>query len=357
MGIPTLLLWQTKENFYNINKTLGSKNKYLIGYAYDDNVNGYMKWTYINLNKRKTIWTLGSSRVLQFRANMFTTSFYNAGYTASRIKEFRPFLRSIPDDKLPDYILIGLDQWMFNEAWDNVSITPEESLWKNNFSFYPKPYPLYRTVYEDIFSGKYSFKALREKSSIQKIGINAVMGNTGFRNDGSLFYGAQIAKLIQNDKTVKDYGFSETFQRIQQGNNRFEYGKEVNKKAIAELEKLLDYCHNKHITIVAFLPPFADAVYTKMMDSNHYTYMKKIFDEIKPLFLKYDYELYDLSTVSFFDSNNREMIDGFHGSEVTYQKCLIQMLKNGSVLNKNCNLKKLERDLIKKKNNYTVYDY
>ena len=49
---------------------------------------------------------------------MFETSFYNAGGTViTYIKLFR-FFKSIPKDKYPTILIIGLDQFMFQDSPD-----------------------------------------------------------------------------------------------------------------------------------------------------------------------------------------------------------------------------------------------
>ncbi|MBI3335398.1 MAG: hypothetical protein HY001_02775 [Candidatus Portnoybacteria bacterium] len=353
---PSYVLWQSKENFYKIDNIVASKEKYLIGYAYNENNYRFLKWTYLNLNENKTIWALGSSRILSFRENMFDATFYNAGYTISSINDFRPFLNSIPNDKHPKYIIIGLDQWMFNSSYDALDSSPSPESWQNSFTFYPKP-SAYKTFYEDLFAGKYAFISLKQDNAIHKIGLNAIVNNTGFRNDGSMYYGGQIVKLINNDPTASDYNYSDTFDRIKQGNRRFEYSKSANEKALFELEKLLKYFNDHQINVVAFLPPFADKVYDKMNESDdNYGYLKEIYSRIKPIFDKYNYEVYDFSKVSLSNSSDKETIDGFHGGEVTYQRILITMLDSGSILNQVANVKRLKNDLTNKKNSYIIYE-
>jgi len=78
--------------------------------------------------------------------------------------------------------------------------------------------------------------------------------------------------------------------------------------------------------------------------------------KIKPFFDKYNFEVYDFSKMSLCNSNDNETIDGFHGSETTYQRMLISMLYSGSVLNKVTSLERLKTDLANRKNNYIVYD-
>ncbi|MEZ0184333.1 hypothetical protein AB9T89_18975 [Flavobacterium oncorhynchi] len=289
---------------------------------------------------------------------MFKTSFYNVGFTISSIKDFKPFIKSVPPSKRSKYIIISLDQWMFNEYYDDLNSTLPIEHWQNGFKFLPVLYPTYNTIYRDLFSGKYTFNSLNPNSKpYSKIGLNAKINNTGFRNDGSFFYGDQIAKLINKDSSANDFGYSDTFDRIKDGNRRFQYSKAVNEKAIIELDEFLKYCQSQKIFVIAFLPPFADRVYNKMEESGNYKYIKEIHNKIKPIFDSYNFEVYDFSNVSLCNSNDSETIDGFHGGELTYQKILISMIESGSVLKQFSDVKRLKNDLSKKKNNYIVYDY
>lgn len=357
MGVPTYILWGSGENFKAIDTVLVSNEKYLIGYLYNENNYKYLKWAHIHLNERKSVLALGSSRVSQFRENMFDTTFYNAAYAISSVDDFRPFLKSISKEKLPKYIILGLDQWMFNSAFDELNSTPSVDMWQNNFTFFPKLFPTYKMIYEDLFKRKYTFSTLKKEDPLHKIGLNAILNNTGFRNDGSVNYGSQIAKLTNNDKTVFDHDFLNTLDKIKQGDWPCQYGKSVNGKALLELNKLLVFCKMNDINVIAFLPPFADRIYDEMNKSDDYGYMKEIYKIVKPYFNKYNFEFYDFSSVSTCNSNDAETIDGLHGGELTYQKMLISILDAGSILNKVSNVKKLKNDIANKKNNYIVYDY
>ena len=356
-GLPTFFLWQSKENFYKIENLLSEKGKYLIGYAYHENNYGFIKWSFLNSNESKKVWALGSSRVLQFRENMFDSSFYNAGYTISSIADFKPFIESLPQNKRPRYLVVGLDQWMFNASFDSLKTRPLPESWQKSFTFYPQIFPSYKTFYGDFFDHKFTFNGLLENSdSCKKIGLNAKMHNTGFRNDGSMYYGEQISKLILKDTTASDYNYSNTFDRIAKGERRFQYCKSVNENALTELDNFLGYCKHQNIIVIAFLPPYADRVYSKMMASGDYEYLRDIYSRIKPYFQKYNYEVYDFSKVSDFNSSDNETIDGFHGGELCYQKLLISMLDSGSKLNEVTNVARLRKDVQNKKNNYAIYE-
>ena len=130
-----LFLRLTGENFYSIDSIIKSDKKYLIGYAYNENNYRYLKWKTLIEKDKQNIWALGSSRVLQFRANMFESSFYNSGYTISSISDFLPYLSSIPQDKYPKILIIGFDQWMFNENWDKLKDKKNKDYWKKSFTY------------------------------------------------------------------------------------------------------------------------------------------------------------------------------------------------------------------------------
>lgn len=358
LAVPTYILWNSGESFHSINKLVSEKSNYLIGYTYFENKTGYLKWKHIQSQEKKEVLALGSSRILQFREKMFEASFYNAGFTITSVVDFEPFLRGLPKTKWPAFLLISLDQWMFNSAYDSLANVPKTDAWEKNFSFFPSLFPVYKTIYLDLKAKKLRQKAIEnEPKDVIRIGLNAQLNWTGFRNDGSMFYGSQISKLLRRDSSAADFNFSETFKRIQNGNRRFEFGQKVNQKAIFELEKFLAFCKQEGIEVIAFLPPFAESVCQKMEQSGNYAYMGKIMPALKPVFEKRGFELYDFTNIKSCGSTDSEAIDGFHGGEVTYLKILISMLQSGSSLNKVCKLKKLESDLKQRKNNFLVYDF
>ena len=356
--IPVVFLFMSGENYKSIDDTVKSKNNYLIGYAYNESNYRYLKQIELEYRHPQHIIALGSSRVLQFRDKMFTKPFYNAGYTISSISDFIPFIESNLENKRPEVLLIALDQWMFNENWDNLEdYNMSDKQWNSSFNYKASIGTIFN-VWSDIFSGKYGFEVLvgsTEQSRQNKIGLNAIVNNKGFRKDGSIFYGDQIHKLLSNDSTANDFGYLDTYSRIENGNRRFEFGAKVNDKAIQALSDLLLFCKRRNIYVVAFLPPFANKVNLKMNQSKNYFYMDSIYSKSIELFEKHQFELWDLSNLSKYNSNDDEMIDGFHGSEVAYLKMLIYMIENGSELKHVTNINKLKHDLNDRQNNYSVY--
>jgi hypothetical protein len=353
--VPILFLKQSREMFYELDKTIKSNSKYLVGYAYDESNYKYLKWKKVVEFNKYSVLALGSSRVLQFRNKMFDTSFYNAGYTIYSLNDFESFLKSIPASKYPDYLVISLDQWMFNKSWDNLQSASDVNQWKNSFIKYPEPHYL-TNIYTDLLKRKYGFGVLFNKNE-NLVGLNALVNNKGFRNDGSMLYGKQIEKLEANDPTAEDFHFADTYNHIVNGSDRYKYADSINQVSLKVLDQFLSFCQTKKIKVIAFLPPFSDKVLTKMDQTKKYSYMDGIYNVINPIFKKYDFELYNFTKLSTIHSDDSEMLDGMHGGERVYLKMLLNILNSNSVLTKVCDQKKLQGDLMHAENRYIVYGY
>ncbi len=356
-GFPVSVLFITGENFRELDSIVEEGDDYLIGFAYFEDNYKYLKQTELENRASVTVSALGTSRVLKFRDKMFSKPFYNSGYTVSKIYDFAPFIENNLKDKNLEILILGLDQWMFNENCHDLLDYDKTNLeWSAQFESKPPSSSLYN-VWKDVYKGKYGLEILFSNLNNEKtkLGLNAIVNNKGFRKDGSMLYGNQIVKLINKDTTANDYNFSDSFSRIENGERGFEYGIDVNPRSLDVLNDLLDYCKNHNIFIVGVLPPFADGVNNKMKESEKFYYMDSIYSKALPVFEKYGFELWDNTHLNKFNSNDSEIIDGFHAGEVAYLKMLIHMIENNSKLKEYTNLSQLKNQLENRINNYTVY--
>ena len=353
---PLWYLYKAKENFFDLERFLKNSNteKYLIGYAYNEKNYRYLKWKSISINPKCDVWSIGSSRAMQFRKEMFVKSFYNAGFIVRKINEFLPLMKSIDSSKHPDVLIITLDTWMFNANYDKVDEDIDETKWSNSFSLNPN-FQILKSVWKDIIVNKFESEKIYNSNGFNRIGCKALYKNSGFRNDGSFYYGQQIQKLLIKDSTCSDYNFKNTFSRIDRGIKLFEYGNTPNPKAFEELEKFLDYCQNNSIMVVLIMPPFAKATYNKMLTSGNYKYIQHIPEKCNILAKKYGFEFYNFTAPIAINSDDNEFIDGFHGSEKVYLKMLINIMGTKSILNKESNIDKLKKDLDASISDYQVY--
>ncbi|MFT4805182.1 MAG: hypothetical protein ACI9YE_002397 [Psychroserpens sp.] len=353
MAFLSYQLFQSNEVLPNINSIVLSQEKTLTGFIYNEANIAHIKWSKINTLPKYDIWALGSSRVLGIREETFELSFYNAGYIVSRIEHFEYLLKSVPTDKLPKYLILGLDQWAFNMAWDINTVQSFDDAWGtvNNF---PDFYAL-KGMASLILKGRYPLSGV-SRSKTKRYGLNAILNETGFRKDGSIYYGSVINRLLI-DETVQSEIFLDTFKRIDLGNKKFQYGDDVPTIFIDKLKELLAFCKEMNIEVVAFSPPFPDRVYDKMMATGNYQYMVKLSGLIQETFKTYNYEYYNFPKVSLFGSSDLEVIDGFHGGELAYGKMLFTMLQSGSKLNEVINIDSLDYHIKNPIDRYTLYDY
>lgn len=356
IGIPSYILLSTAESFSRIERLINSGNNYLVGYAYSEDNYKFLKLKEIENRPRQSVMTLGSSRVLEFREKMFETSFYNCGSMVKKVGDFLPFLKTLSKEKYPKYLIINLDQWMFNHNWDDFSQRDTlpidvNTIYQSNFTA-----RTIRSAWEDLLKNRFSVNVFyNNDESVKKIGLNAIVNNKGFRKDGSFFYGNQIDYLLANDPKADDYQFRGTFDRIDKGIQRFEKGREINPEALKEVEKILSFAKKENIFLIAILPPFADKVNEKMKQDGGYRYMEPLYGVLKPMFNNYGFELWEHTYLNTYGSDDSEVIDGFHGGEVTYLRMLIHMLENNSKLNECASVDRLKKDLKNRKNSLEVY--
>src|SRR5215471_679467 len=255
LGFPVVVLIVSGE-LTSLSRVIAAQDveeQVVAGFAYSNATNFYKLQS--TMQRKPTILALGTSRVMQFRDFFFKAphDFYNAGGGVDRLEDFRIFV-----DRLscpPKLLIIGLDQYFFNDNWQGFAARDYSALLasenRDRLGIVTRNWI---EVYEDYLAGKFNLGTLVRRPSTC-IGLSAVARGAGFRSDGSYSYGVHA-------REDEDTRFRETFERIERGNQRFQYGTSVSKRALDELALLLEQCVNREIHVVAFLPPFPHAVWS-----------------------------------------------------------------------------------------------
>ncbi len=280
---------------------------------------------------RPDVIALGSSRVMQFRSKFFKpgTVFFNAGGAAGSIRHVRRFLARIPAAGQPKVLLLGLDPYWFNARYDHGAEDDiDEQL--SSPSSAAKAYRASYRVYADYFKRKFTMKELLEKKTSAVFGLNAIINGNGFRNDGSYTF----AKDPDNpDDADGRTTFTNVFDRIDRGVNRFEYNKEFSPDAVKELRELLGECAARKIHVVGFLPPFAHVVYEKMRAmGERYQYLFDLPAVFAKLFESSGFAFFDFSDLASTGASDEGTTDGFHASEKAYLRLFLMMASRDPVL-------------------------
>lgn len=329
LALPAALM-QASGEFTSARRVIGlqveAKVLVLFGRAYSDPT-AYYKFASV-LERRPELLVLGTSRVLAIRANAFKPGlgFFNAGNGVTRLRHFRAFLDRIPRGQEPRLMLIGLDQYLFNERFDNLGPDGVEQQWTTDRDVADVFFGSWKDVYADFFRGKFSLAQLAPVDSEIRIGVNARVHRNAFRNDGSYTWASYVADPL--NARHEDHGFRNTLDRIAKGNRRFEYGAKVSPAALQEVGALLRVCKARGVHVVAFLPPFAHKVMSAMRSRPaDYAYLAGIVPGLQPVFQQYGFLLEDFSDLAQLGATDRETIDGFHGSEKAYLRLLLRLFE------------------------------
>lgn len=311
-----------------IKQQMTSPHQVIYGLAYSDR-NFYYKYQSV-LARAPQILAVGKSRILQIRSNFFKnpSTFYNAGGGIVGLEDIRYVLQSLPSDKRPKFMIVALDQFFFNSNWEGET---EFSI-KNNFNAFDIVSNEAITVLHDYRKHKFSLHDLISSPSGEVfIGINAKANHNGFRKDGSSFYAKDIRDKLEHplDPNNTDFQFKGTLGRIYKGTDPFQHGMAFSTKELAELNRLLAYCKQHDIYVVAFLPPYAHFIYKQLISRpDQYGYLNGLASKISPVFDKYGYSFYDFSDIASLGSSDLETLDGFHASEKAYLRLFLVMLKS-----------------------------
>ena len=330
-------------NFDQMIEAQREDHSILIGMGYNEQ-SPYYKLENANYYQAEVI-ALGTSRVMQFKSEYFSQGFYNCGGAVGRnFDEYLNFIKTL--DYTPQVIILGLDQWIFNDEWNQlyVGYTPVQMINRNKIS-------MMRDMIKDLFRQSWDFD--RIENYPMNYGFNGRVKDSGYQWDGSYYNGA----ACQYPAEQEDYLFQNTFTRIEEGNRRFEWGEHVDNETCEYLSALLGYCKENHIVVFGFTPPYAPSVYNRMVQSGNYGYLSEIRGECEAVFKEYGYEYFDYTNVAEEGLDDTYFLDGFHGSEVAYALIVKNMVERDSRIGSFVDIEKLDHLLKKRKNHMMLQDY
>jgi hypothetical protein len=305
-------------------KVQQSRDDVLVGLAIM-NISAQLKFETIKMTNPE-ILALGTSRVMEFRREFFNneTLFYNAGGTVANLIQYTDFIDALEHN--PEYIIIGLDQYFFNENF--AKHNQSHAVYTYNYN----PIPIMINAFRKILQKEISIYSTSVYNN--NIGLTARVHGDGFRKDGSYFYNRTLNDPEYASKYI--FPFEDTVRRIDAGNARFEYGEDIYIESVKQVFLLLNECKKRNINVIGFIPPFAPYINLKMEESGKYNYIKKIYITLFPIFEQFHYEFYDFTDLSSI-TDDTMYLDGFHGNEDVYYNILLNIKHNNSILGKYIN--------------------
>ncbi len=270
----------------------------------------------MSINQRKPdIVAVGSSRVLQMRAELFNRdpgNFYNAGIGASMMREINGIIRAIDNESMPRIVLFQMDQYWFVPGAQSLSsgvldmTQSEDSL----LDIVPQTKSFWAEVIEDSIPLN---QVLRRQDAVEftpTLSLFTITRGGGYRPDGS----------IQNEKWQFDPVYIEdrierVLKIVEDGRSMYIQSRVIDTEALQELQSILEYLHSKDIEVIGYMPPFSPTIYQELMDSGKYEYMPQLEPILTALFEQYGFTFFDFTNPARTGTQDRDTWDGTHPSE------------------------------------------
>ena len=275
------------------------------------------------------IIALGTSRTMQFREEFFQGAvFYTFGGIGDSVDAMRDIFERISLSNTPKVVILGVDWDWLNPNYSHE--LPENALDSDNLL--NRRMYLYKSLFREVRKNskirtRLLYPEFGEVDAIGNrptIGLSAAVNYDGFRKDGSYQYG----EYILHPNSVEER-FADTYQRIEKGERRFEAADHIDTHELVKLEALINHMRQRGCHVIVFLPPFPDQIYQRLMASDrHGAFMRQFEDAVKDLCAAQNISFFNFSNMAWLGASDAEAIDGFHGSERTYGRIVLQFQKD-----------------------------
>lgn len=280
--------------------------------------------------EKHKILAIGTSRVLQFREEMFNYSFYNMGLMITSLYSVNQLLHQIPKSKLPEIIVLGIDQRNLNHHYQSVERSRSHMPFAYKNLTWTKRLELFTSAIKNNQFIPLIVENYDRLISSEQAGLNAKLRLNGFRKDGSQYNGYGMLLHYKN-KTDYDWKFKTQMDRIEKQVMGYQSESSLEKGFVEDFKEIVKFTKDHNIHLVAFFPPYANSVweaYNHKSDLSFIEEATKVFNE-----------LCDNNSSFFFDftymenTGDGQYLDGFHGSEIVYHEILQHMEKNEQLHN------------------------
>ena len=316
-------------------------------------------------NSKAGIVVLGSSRVMQIRASMFSPlddTFYNLGGMVRNVFELQTYCNLIVSGKVhkPRVLIVGIDPWWFNKQ---RSRTDRNHDWRG-FDWLPNLSDHCKIGLDFIRGTKIiPYDAIKQGLGSESpyygyysIGLSAILEGSGFRSDGSRQYSPQIVFDFLRNPVYVDRESPPIITRVKNNQNfltppYFEF--------LDVLVTALEKVQKSGVEVYAILPAFSSEVVDEFTQSKLFKEAWKIYREKLPRRLE-GINVNCLLGVSpdTFGLNDKYMFDGMHPSEVLMGHQMLELFKNvptGSYLRK-VDVEKVEKMIKNPEGNALSFD-
>jgi hypothetical protein len=286
--------------------------------------------------KSPDILLLGSSRVMPFAGEVFTTSVVNAGGGANTIEQARDFLRAAIAAHKPKSILLGLDFWWFNPNRDSEIGTTSELSDDVEISLPQLVMPATWVSEGRITLGALLAALLPTTELPQGIGAFAKLSRRGWDVYGRYDYGNLLDGGIPSD----DRKFKGSLKRLAKTKKSSKFNVHVapSPESLQVLREIVAEMEAQSIELTLLVPPLAGPLRDALDRDPDNRLIPLWRDALADLGVR----VFDFTDTTPIGSPDCEFLDAFHGGEVTYLRMLDAIANfGGSTL-----AKSIDRDMV-----------
>lgn len=278
---------------------------------------------------RPEVVGLGSSRVLNFRSDMFNGSFMSLGGAFNSLSEGEALVRHILAHHKPKFIFFGIDFWWFNSVYLSPAFhfsppaLADESL---------SPITKMLKVMTYLAEGKVRFSEVFGATTDPfydncHLGMQAKKFRDGFAPDGSYYYGGYISGRRKAD----DQRFEKTIGKVMAGLGRFCYDNTLSPVHLATFDRIVAMLQASGVPTVYFFPPLPKVVVEAMAKRpDGYAYFEKLRKYVKEKGLV----VHDFTDMTPFGGTDCEFLEGIHGGDVLYARILQELAEQNAIVKK-----------------------
>ena len=321
------------------------------------------------------IAVIGSSRVMQFRAEMFKKvsphEFYNLGGGSRDMTDATlNLLGLLKESQNVECVLLGLDWWWFQIDGRDAAvkhpggpgpskfgllrseIKRELENWKE---FLLDQIQLLQRAWRDEKFWKAMERTDNREARSKRLLLGLGAASGGFRNDGSYLYSKTVFEFEKNPPSPEMMR-REGIKRFNSGLYR---GNAIDPKAVLQLRRFMEICSKNRISTIVLLPPLEQEVLEMFQDhSASRDFWRAFPSHVASLCRQFKTPVFDFSGPPILRIDHRHFIDWFHGSEVVFLKMLLAMAQDPEaqpILAKYVDQESMELQMMGAKSNYSIY--